>query len=467
MGEKETMHKSDNVLEDMQQERPSSNGVQPDVPPITIPDFDEPIISEDLKGYLNDDGLKLLLGDDKALNEMASGIMEKKADNVNFSNMSLDTKDVEYAKKYFDAYRVKLSHDIPKPVAVIKLGGRAIATVADMTTITGQAKARKSYFLSAVLTAALNPTYYNGSLEVNLPDDRKKIIWIDTEQSEYWSQQILYRVKKSGVEENEIDERIIYMNCRDLSVDQLKAIVYVSMEKYSEESAFCIIDGSRDLVSSVNNEEEAMHLSRWLPEMAKKYKMNISNVIHQNPSGGTSSKLRGHLGTELMNKSEFVVEIQKHPKDKEVYVAASMLSRDIGTDDLCFTIVDGLLEFVGEPVDTKSEKSKFMYDFTIKQLKKLTRNLFMTKPNYNQKGLSIAIQTYIKESHEMHIGGQKIINEWIPYLENKGLIEIDTDGTSKNKMAKLYKKAKFADTDTHEIEYEEPPEIEDETDLPF
>ena len=142
------MNKSDNVLEDMQEDNfPSSNGVQPNVPPITIPDLSETVTTDELKDYLNDDGLRLLLGDDKTMNEMAADLTEKKKE-VTFSNMSLDSKDVEYAKKYFDAYRVKLSDNIPKPVAVIKLGGRAIATVADMTTITGQAN---SYMLTRQL----------------------------------------------------------------------------------------------------------------------------------------------------------------------------------------------------------------------------------------------------------------------------------------------------------------------------
>lgn len=478
MVDKEQTHKSDNALEDMMSSLPEdlpkgANGAQPEVAPITIPDMEVPHIPspEEIrkklnknKKYASEDVMKLILGED---NPLADELLKKKPEDTNFSNMSLANKDVEYVKKYFGAYRITLAKDIPQPVAVIKLGGRTIATVADMTTITGKAKARKSYFLSAVITAAMNPTYYNGTLEVNLPPGRNKIIWIDTEQSEYWSQQILHRVRRTGVEAKEIDNRIIYLNCRDLSIDQLKAMVYISLERHSTESAFCIIDGSRDLVSSVNNEDEATQLARWLPEMAKKYKINITSVLHQNPSGDKGSKLRGHLGTELMNKSEFVVVVEQHPKDKEVFIAGTMLSRDIGSEEVCFMIKDGLLEFVGEPVDNKSEKTKFMYDRSIDQLKKMTVKIYMTHGTYNQKNLAMAIQSHLIENHDNLIGIQKIISEWVPYLENKGLIAIDEDKASKNGQAKFYKKNEFADTETVEAEVAEPPEIEDSDDLPF
>lgn len=475
MVDKDKMHKSDSALEDMASRFPEdlpadTNGVQPEVAPITIPDMATPHIpsAEEIrkklnknKKYASKEVMDIILGKD---NPLADELLKKKPEDTNFSNMSLPNKDVEYVKKYFSAYRITLAQEIPQPVAVIKLGGRTIATVADMTTITGKAKARKSYFLSAVITAALNPSYYK-LLEVNLPPGRDKIIWIDTEQSEYWSQQILHRVRKTGVDAKEIDGRIIYLNCRDLSIDQLKAMVYISLEKHSADSAFCIIDGSRDLVSSVNNEDESTQLARWLPEMAKKYKTNITSVLHQNPSGDKGSKLRGHLGTELMNKSEFVVVVEQHPKDKEVFIAGTMLSRDIGSEEICFMIKDGLLEFVGEPVDTKSEKSKFMYDFSIDQLKKMTKKVFLTKGTYNQKNLGMAIQTHITENHEVHIGIQKVISEWIPYMENKGLIIIDESQASKNGQAKFYRKNEFADTETVEVEVKEPPEIDQE--LPF
>jgi hypothetical protein len=374
--------------------------------------------------------------------------VKEKKDDIQFSNMTLSQKDVRHVLNNFESHRIRLSDHIPRPIPIIKLGGKNIATVGDISTVTGQAKARKSYFLSAVLTAALNPNYYAGFLDVDLPPDRPKIIWIDTEQSKFWSQQILNRVKRSGVTEEEIDERIIYLNCRSLSTAQLKAITYVSLDSYAKESAFMILDGSRDLVSSVNNEDESTQLSRWLPEIAAHYNCNITNVLHQNPSGGSDSKMRGHLGTELMNKSEFVVQIVKHEKDKEVFIAKSMLSRDIGTDELCFTINDGLLEFTDAPVEAKNEKLRFMHDLPMSSLKNIIKSIFKMRSNYSKTNFVVALQAELMNTHGMSFGREKIDKEWLPFFENKGLVEVNPD--ENNSRAKLYTKAPFADTETIE-----------------
>jgi len=392
------------------------------------------------------------------LDEMLDGIQEadklkdivkEKPKDVVFSNMTLSGEDVAVVRNNFNNYRILISDEIPNPTPIIKLGGRTIAHKADMSTMTGKAKSGKTYFLSAIITAALNPEYYEGHLEVNLPTERPKIIWIDTEQSDFWSQQILYRVKRSGVSPELIDDNIIYLNCRDLSVNQIKAVTYVAMDMYSSESAFLILDGSRDLVESINDDVEAKNLSRWLPEMAKKYDMNISTVLHQNPAGGEGSKLRGTLGTEFMNKSEFTVEIKVHEKDKDVYIASSMLSRDIGSDEHCFIIEDGILQFTDAPVaDSRTEKSQQMHQMDIDDLKLLTREVFKFKTAMSQANLRVKIQGYLLEKQNMNIGLQKIVAEWLPHLDNKGLIKIDEKNQNSNGKAKYWVKSEFADTET-------------------
>lgn len=399
----------------------------------------EEVIHKNEEGTDTSDILDMTLG---SLAEKIKGV-DKEKDDVKFSNMVIDGKALAHVKAKFLDHRVRVTDEIPQPVTVIRLGGKSIATMGDISTVTGKAKARKSYFLSAVITAALNPHYYQGSLDVVIPQHRNKIIWIDTEQSEYWSQQILFRVKRSGVSIEEIDDRLIYLNCRNLNADQLKAITYFAIDKYHDHASICIIDGSRDLVKSINDEDEAVNLSRWLPEIAEHYNINITNVLHQNPGGGEGSKLRGTIGTELMNKSEFVVEIKKSENDKDVFSASSMLSRDIETDDLFFSIEDGLLEFTDKPSDSRSEKTRFMANLDIAELKSLTKKIFFTNPEFSTNNFIMALQEQLRENFDMHVGVQTLQKSWVPYLENKGLIQGEKKGR-KN----IYTKSAFADSET-------------------
>ena len=208
---------------------------------------------------------------DKTSEKSVSNLLKKEPESVKFSNMEINGEALEKVSSIFEASRIKVTDDIPRPVPIIKLGKATIASLSDVTTLTGKAKSRKSYFLSAVITAALNHEYYDGNLEVVLPKERDHIIWIDTEQSDFWSQQILKRVHWSGVPEELIDSKIYYYNCRSLSTLEVCAFLYKAIETHNINSSLCIVDGSRDLVDSINDEVEAKNLSRWLPEMAKKY----------------------------------------------------------------------------------------------------------------------------------------------------------------------------------------------------
>lgn len=405
-------------------------------------------MSNELEDMLN--GIQDL--SDKTSEEKISNLLKKEPEAVKFSNMEIDGSALEKVSSIFESSRIKVTDDIPRPVPIIKLGKATIASLSDVTTLTGKAKSRKSYFLSAVITAALNPECYGGDLEVVLPQERDHIVWIDTEQSDFWSQQILKRVHWSGVPEELIDSRIYYYNCRSLSTQEICAFLYWAMNVHHNNSSLCILDGSRDLVDSINDEVEAKNLSRWLPEMAKKYVMNVTNVLHQNPGGAEGSKIRGTLGTELMNKSEFIVEIKKHPNDDDISTVSAMMARDIEADDHCFMIEDGVLRFTDAPADSIERKGKFLYELEIHELKDITKDCFKLKTSLSQAKLKVSIKECLLAPPYQHdIGIQKIVEEWIPFLENKGLINLLNDNTT-NGRAKMYEKSSFADSETDGVE---------------
>ena len=393
-----------------------------------------------------------------------SKLIKKEPESVKFSNMEIDGGILEKVSNLFESSRIKVTDDIPRPVPVIKLGGATIASLSDVTTLTGKAKSRKSYFLSAVITAALNPDYYGNNLQVVLPQERDHIIWIDTEQSDFWSQQILKRVHWSGVPEEIIDNRIHYYNCRSLSTQEICAFLYKAIEVHHHEASLCIIDGSRDLVDSINDEVEAKNLSRWLPELGKKYVMNLTNIIHQNPGGQDGSKVRGTLGTELMNKSEFIVEIKKHPNDKDISTVGAMMSRDIEADEQCFEIIEGVLQFTDAPVETREGKAKFLYELDVQSLKDITKATFGLKTSLSQAKLKVSIKESLLNTYQHDVGVQKIVDEWIPFFENKGLIKLASKKGAGNGRAKIYEKSKFSETETIKTESFETEELDD---LPF
>jgi hypothetical protein len=73
-----------------------------------------------------------------------------------------------------------------------------------------------------------------------------------------------------------------------------------------------IIDGVADLCLDVNDAAEANELVAYLHELAIAFDCPILAVLHRNP--GSTSKTRGHLGSQLERKSETNLSLDKDDK---------------------------------------------------------------------------------------------------------------------------------------------------------
>lgn len=73
-----------------------------------------------------------------------------------------------------------------------------------------------------------------------------------------------------------------------------------------------LIDVITDCVSSFNDEKETLNTFDYLGKLAEEEDITIIAVIHQNPG---SDKARGHVGTELVNKSSTAMTIGYHFKE--------------------------------------------------------------------------------------------------------------------------------------------------------
>ena len=71
---------------------------------------------------------------------------------------------------------------------------------------------------------------------------------------------------------------------------------------------YIVIDGIRDLLTDINNTDQSTEIVTKLMQWTKIYNIHATVVLHENPS---SDKLRGHLGTEITNKAETVISIEK------------------------------------------------------------------------------------------------------------------------------------------------------------
>lgn len=177
---------------------------------------------------------------------------------------------------------------------------------------TGRQKSRKTFALSCVAASAMTgapvgPFSYtpNGGL----------ILWFDTEQPKGRFLITQHRVHKlAGVDGD--PENYMAFSLRKYPVNDRVFIIDWYIEYYRKLGTvidLIIIDGAVDICAGMMESAESQKTAQQLMTWADTTGASIFTVLHLNKNGG---EVRGHLGTELGNKADFTLAVQKkHDED--------------------------------------------------------------------------------------------------------------------------------------------------------
>lgn len=186
---------------------------------------------------------------------------------------------------------------VPEPEVVFGLNGIPIMTKGSISTLIGKAKAGKT-----TVTAWISAQTIKEGL---------KMIWFDTEQglyygsrTQHWILDIAYMEKSSN---------LIYMDLKIYKPAERAEIIETSLRLF--EPDLIVLDGSRDLVYDINDPKEATEVSGLFMKWAVEYNLHILTILHVNKGDGNA---RGHLGTELLNKSETTLRIVHNKEENRV-----------------------------------------------------------------------------------------------------------------------------------------------------
>ena len=271
-----------------------------------------------------------------------------------------------------DTYRVTPHGQFAEEEFLIRLKGQPCFPRKDLTSIAGQAKSGKTNLIAMLLACCTRPAEDRHVLNMQrIQEAPLKVMWIDTEQSQKSTQNILvHRIAKmlqEGKEEegqpSDFPEELFFVfNLRPALIEDRYDLLAEAVEAYKPD--LVVIDNIRDLVKDINDGVQAQTLIEGLMHMAEQYNCNITTVIHQNRSADNRG-LRGWLGTELMNKVFEVFTCQKilqKQGEKPVFCIEQTLTRKYDIDEpMCYTIRDnGLPESCEQPVvQPRDAKGKF------------------------------------------------------------------------------------------------------------
>lgn len=178
------------------------------------------------------------------------------------------------------------------------------------------AKTKQAYLFAAI---ALQSDILNSQFFAKFPATKEQVVYVDTEQS-LFDNSIGYKILQELTGINTHIRKLKMLSLRNLSCSE-KMFLLIRYIYANPLIALLIIDGIRDFVSDPNSGEEANTVVSALLKMATENMIAIVVVIHQNK---IDNNLRGHLGTEIMNKAHTVMSIDR---EDELFIVRPVVTR--------------------------------------------------------------------------------------------------------------------------------------------
>jgi len=195
---------------------------------------------------------------------------------------------------------------------IITINDSVFCATNELSFISGKPKAGKTSVASIILSTCLTqyPTFDTLGIKGTYKPDQE-IIYIDSEQSKRSSYRILERIKKN-LGRQDVPENLHVYNFRHYGNEELKQ-AFELLLKHHPKAYLWFLDGIADMVTSVNNEQEAKSLIHFLNSQVEKNETAFILFLHEN-SQSQNDKMRGHLGSEAQRKCFATISISKDTK---------------------------------------------------------------------------------------------------------------------------------------------------------
>jgi predicted ATP-dependent serine protease len=319
-------------------------------------------------------------------------------------------------------FKIDVNEVIPPPqiawsLTNIKNEGEAIlGTLGDFGLIIGKAKSRKSFFVSIAVSTALGNDYILNRFKSYLPPDKNDVAYFDTEQSKYYVQKAVKRICQQ-VKQPE-PKNLHAFNLRSLA--PAERLQFIETEIYSNDKiGFVVIDGIKDLVTSINDESEATMIASKLLKWTEERNIYLVTVLHQNKSDNNA---RGHIGTELINKAQTVLSVTKAENDSNISIVEPLQCRDVEPEIFAFEIDQNGIPQIAENFEMRTETKKNKFDVTdLEDFKKyqLLTAVFSKGESFSFKLLETQLILAYKNVFGKSIG-QNAIGKLITDCKNNG-----------------------------------------------
>jgi len=230
---------------------------------------------------------------------------------------------------------------IPKRRFLFEMFDKPCFARGELVGITGRAKSGKTFFTSMLMALGV----CHEVMGIRRIDPKPlRVLWMDTEQSEESTQEILCdRIMKlwqrnmpegESIDNFPSDMFDIFNVRADAWQDRLP-LLETAIKEYHPD--LVILDGIRDLVNDINDGILSQQVIERLMHLASETECCIVSVLHQNKAS-EDKNLRGWIGTELTYKSFEVYECSKD--SDRIFSVKQTMTRKYDIIDILQFVVD-------------------------------------------------------------------------------------------------------------------------------
>lgn len=250
---------------------------------------------------------------------------------INFTQFT-KWEPAQYSIDYID-YMIDLSKDYPPVEFLLNYKGVGCFPRGDIQAITGKMKSGKSFACTCIMTALLKGEF----MGFKANEEQIKILHIDTEQG---ISNVVERTKVlhklCGWHTDQSNERYRVATLRGCSAKQRLEVLKSMIGTFKPD--FILLDGIRDLLLDFNEVGDSAALVGELMKISRESNAAITCILHENKG---DQNMRGHLGTELGNKSSEVYSVSRDKNSGKIEVDQSV-SRNAPLYKWVFFIEDGI-----------------------------------------------------------------------------------------------------------------------------
>lgn len=319
---------------------------------------------------------------------------------------------------------ISVTDEFSLPPVVLQAGDAIIGTLGNFSVSTGKAKAKKTFNVSAIVAAAL----INGQVleyRASFPESKRTVLYFDTEQSPYHCQLVMQRILRlAGLPLDQQPEHLKFSYLRGIvDPNERREIIRYAIY-HTPDVGLVVIDGIRDLMLDINNATEATKLVGDLMQWTSEQNIHIQTVLHLNKGDDNA---RGHIGTELNNKAETVLQVTKDSTLPERSIVTPAIIRSKPFEAFAFRLseqIDGIClpEMDASYVeDTKSVKHFPYQELSEEQHREALQEAFDQGTTLSYGDLTSRLRSAYRvvTAHEY---GQTKLKELLRFLLNKQMV---------------------------------------------